>query len=364
MILTPLQIILILAWLLFVIFAVDAYQRRRFNALHFIIFFWWTWLIALFSTNIPLLNKIWSIFWLNRWADLIVYSSIIILLYLYFELLNKTTRHSMNSTRIITSQAIQNAVYMWVLDDFKMTKSKYHNFAVLIRSYNEAKTLPSVISAVSNKWFKNIIVVDDWSTDETLTLLNAIKDKESDLNIIILSHLINRWWWAANKTWFEFIKRYSSKLWIDWIFTFDADGQMDINDTDKFIEIINKNKDVEIILWSRFIFWAKTYSMPLLRRIVLFWSKIVTYVFNSMWFSDPHNWYRAISSKAISKIKIDSDNMTYASELLEEIKRNKLIFKEVPVDIAYTQYSLAKGQKNANAIKILVEIVYRKFFYK
>jgi len=34
--------------------------------------------------------------------------------------------------------------------------------------------------------------------------------------------------------------------------------------------------------------------------------------------------------------------MEYASELIESIYKNKLSFKEVPVDIKYTEYSLAK----------------------
>jgi hypothetical protein len=56
--------------------------------------------------------------------------------------------------------------------------------------------------------------------------------------------------------------------------------------------------------------------------------------------------------------------MTYASELLEEAKRLGYKIIEVPVNIEYTNYSLSKGQKNLNAIKILLEIIYKKFFYK
>jgi hypothetical protein len=34
--------------------------------------------------------------------------------------------------------------------------------------------------------------------------------------------------------------------------------------------------------------------------------------------------------------------MAYASELIEEIKRNKIKFEEVPVNILYTKYSISK----------------------
>jgi hypothetical protein len=38
--------------------------------------------------------------------------------------------------------------------------------------------------------------------------------------------------------------------------------------------------------------------------------------------------------------------MEYASELIESIYKNKLKYKEVPVDIKYSEYSLSKGQSN------------------
>jgi hypothetical protein len=34
--------------------------------------------------------------------------------------------------------------------------------------------------------------------------------------------------------------------------------------------------------------------------------------------------------------------MEYASELIESIDKNKLKYKEVPVDIKYSKYSLSK----------------------
>jgi hypothetical protein len=34
--------------------------------------------------------------------------------------------------------------------------------------------------------------------------------------------------------------------------------------------------------------------------------------------------------------------MEYASELIESIYKNKLNYREVPVDIKYTEYSLSK----------------------
>jgi len=82
--------------------------------------------------------------------------------------------------------------------------------------------------------------------------------------------------------------------------------------------------------------------MPLPRKIILFGSKLVTLFFNKIWVSDPHNGYRVITLSALKKINITSDGMTYASEILDETKRLNLKFKEIPVNIKYSEYSLSK----------------------
>ena len=63
-------------------------------------------------------------------------------------------------------------------------------------------------------------------------------------------------------------------------------------------------------------------------------------------------------------LKFTSDGMMYASELLDCLRRESIIYEEVPVHIKYTDYSLGKGQQNRNAVKILVELIYKKVFYR
>jgi len=91
---------------------------------------------------------------------------------------------------------------------------------------------------------------------------------------------------------------------------------------------------------------------------------MVTLFFYGAKVSDPHNGYRVISMSALSKIQITADGMHYANELQEQIKKNKLPFHEVPVHIRYTEYSLGKGQKNSNRIKLSVEMIYKKIFFR
>ena len=52
--------------------------------------------------------------------------------------------------------------------------------------------------------------------------------------------------------------------------------------------------------------------------------------------------------------------MAHASEILSEIRRLRLTFVEHPVNIRYSPYSLAKGQKNRDAIKLFFRDLLQK----
>jgi hypothetical protein len=120
----------------------------------------------------------------------------------------------------------------------------------------------------------------------------------------------------------------------------------------------------DLYLWSRFLEGAKTENMPAFRRFILFISKLVTMIFYGADVSDPHSWYRVVSLPALRKITITADGMHYANELNEQIQKLGFHYVEVPVHIRYTEYSLQKWQKNSNSIKLGMEMIYRKLFFK
>lgn len=132
------------------------------------------------------------------------------------------------------------------------------------------------------------------------------------------------------------------RLAIHWVVTFDADGQMDIADMDTFQAAIAQHPSTKAFLGSRFIEGGEAENMPLGRKIILWGSKLVTLIFNRLNVSDPHNGYRALHVSILDKIALSSDGMTYASELLDSIRRNRIKYQELPVHIKYTEYSLGK----------------------
>ena len=231
---------------------------------------------------------------------------------------------------------------------------KNNEILFLIRSYNEWEHLLNTIKSIKEAGFDNVLIIDDGSTDWTYEKLNERND------IIYLRHLINRGWWAALETWFEFIRRNYKKIWIKYVVSFDADWQHNIEDLDNFISVFKNNQDIEVVIGSRFL--KKTYkNMPFFRKIILSLWKIFTYLFSDIKISDPHNGYRMFKVSAIKKIKLTMDWFEYASELVDQISQKNIKFKEVPVNIIYTDYSLSKWQKSSNAINIALKMIWNKF---
>ena len=67
--------------------------------------------------------------------------------------------------------------------------------------------------------------------------------------------------------------------------------------------------------------------------------------------------FRVFSREAAAKVRITHAGMAHASEILHEVARHGLSYRELPVQIDYTEYSRAKGQSNLNAINILHDLV-------
>lgn len=338
-----LQFFLILSWVIILIIALDIARRQKFNALHFLVFIWiWVWLL-IFTLFPQVLNQIWEVFWLQRWADLLVYTSIIFLLYFVLLLLNKIENNKSDLTKIIREIAITNSkkeIISWEI-------------CFVIAAYNEKNIIQETIENLVKNHYKNIIVINDGSKDNTLKILENFSDK-----IIILNHYKNIWQWAALETWFEYLRRYGK---VKYVCTFDADGQHQLKDIEKFLLEFKKDENLQIVLGSRFITKTNT-NITFSRKIILKLWILFTFFISGIKLTDSHNWYRVFKLKTLKDIYITIDWMWHASELVDIISNKKIKFKEVPVDIIYTKYSLNKWQKSINAFNIALKTIWYKFF--
>lgn len=338
-----LDVFFLVSWVVVLLFALDIAKKQKFNALHFIVFIG-IWLGMLLFTAFPnILNFIASIFGIQRGADALVYVSIVFLFYFVILLLNKIEENREDMTKLIREIALQNSP----------KKEMSWEIAFVIAAYNEEKVIKSTILNLLKNGYKNLLVINDGSKDNLREVLKEFEDE-----IIILHHYKNRWQWAALETWFEYLRRYSK---VKYVCTYDADGQHQIKDLNKFLDEFKKNKNLEIVLWSRFITKTNT-NISITRKIILKLWILFTFFVSSLKLTDSHNWYRVFKKEILNKLSISIDWMWHASEIIDIIASKKIKFKEVPVDIIYTDYSLSKWQKSSNAIKIALKTLWYKFF--
>ena len=224
------------------------------------------------------------------------------------------------------------------------------NTHIVIAAYNEEKNISSVVKGLQKAGYSNIIVVDDGSKDNTF----AVAEKTG---ATVLQHSINRGQGASLKTGID----YAVLQGADIIVTFDADGQHRVEDLPAMIKPVAEGK-VDITVGSRFL---KKTKVPLLRKLLLKGSVLVVWIFYRMKMTDAHNGFRAMSRKAAEKIDITCDRMAHASEIVEEIRKKNLNYREIPVTILYTEETLKRGHGSYfGAAKILGRMMFKRFFMR
>lgn len=215
---------------------------------------------------------------------------------------------------------------------------------VVIPAYNEARVLGDVLDELRGyDPSYNIVVVDDGSSDGTADVA-----KHAGVRVVI--HPVNLGQGAALATGIEYALQKGAGV----VVTFDADGQMRPEDIGLLVKQV-VDSGIDVALGSRFL-TSPPEGMPATKRIGLKLATVLTQLTTGLNITDTHNGIRAFKADAVRRIAITQNRMAHASEILSEIARNHLRYREVPVTIRYTKYSRAKGQSLLNAINILFEL--------
>lgn len=212
---------------------------------------------------------------------------------------------------------------------------------ILIPAYNEAQSIGNVLDELA-KLKADVVVVDDGSADATFQIARRHTPHA-------LRHLINRGQGAALQTGLEYALRCGA----EYIVTFDADGQHSLGDLQTLLEPIRSGA-CDVVLGSRFLN-KKTEHIPLIRRLTLRAATLFTRLVSQVSVTDTHNGLRAFSRRAALKIQITNDRMAHASELIDIIRGLDMPYREVPVHIRYTEYSMSKGQSLRSSFRILFD---------
>ena len=219
---------------------------------------------------------------------------------------------------------------------------------IVIPVYNEGKVIAEVINEVKNAGYKNIIVVDDGSKDNTFNTISSLP------GITALRHKINRGKGAATKTGIEAAKLLGADI----IVTMDGDGQHNPQDIKKLVSPII-NDECEVALGSRMKSNLK--KMPWNKIIANWLGNFLTWYLFGLWVSDSQSGLRAYSRLAAEKINTRADHYEYDSEVIREIYVYKIKYQEVPITVRYTNYSMGKLHKQGlvNGIKTLYKMIWK-----
>lgn len=224
-----------------------------------------------------------------------------------------------------------------------MNKSQVY---ITIPLYNDEKMIDKVIKELNKSGYKNIVIVDDGSKD------NGYEVAKKNQGVIVTKHIINRGQGAALQTGIEIAIEKGAK----YIVNFDSDGQHDSKDLDLMLNTLIEGK-YDIVLGSRFL---KKNEIPRSKEILLKGGIIFTYLLSQIWLTDVHNGLRVMTAETAKRLNIRHDRMEHASEILDKVKVLNLKYKEVPVTIHYTEYSMSKGQSIFNSINIAWKLILSK----
>lgn len=207
--------------------------------------------------------------------------------------------------------------------------------SIIIPVYNEDKTIISVLSRIrevlNNKISYEIIVINDGSTDETLTKLND----NPNLYDKLISNPINKGKGNAVKKGLEISKA-------KYIFFQDADLEYDPIEINKFYNLISRFEP-DLIIGSRMNYSDYTRSHNILNR---FGNKLITFIFNIFYnttFTDIYSCYACFKKNLIISKELKTDGFEQHAEILCKIVKNGKKFYEVP--ISYNGRSHEEGKK-------------------
>lgn len=216
---------------------------------------------------------------------------------------------------------------------------------VVIAAYDEEPVIGQVIADAKGR-FPNVVVVDDGSNDAT-------PERALAAGAVVLRHPVNLGQGAALQTGIAYALRQGAAA----IGTLDADGQHSAADLQRMAEALMES-GADVALGSRFL--GRAEGLPFARRVVLKLAVVFTRWITGLRLTDVHNGLRVFTASAARRIRITQNRMAHASEILDEIARHRLRHIEVPVSIRYTEYSLAKGQKISDAIRVIGEMLVGK----
>lgn len=231
--------------------------------------------------------------------------------------------------------------------------------SIIIPVYNEENTIKKVIESVIKvkigKVAKEVIIVDDCSTDKTRNILNKIKNK----SIRIFYHNKNLGKGAAIRT----ALRHSTG---DIISIQDADFEYDPKNIVKLVKPV-LDGSCDVVYGPRFkgqklvLFGRNKTIMPL----HLIGNRALTFLTNMLYFdsiTDMETGCKVFRRSAINGIKIRANRFDFEPEITAKILKKGYRIKEIPIRFNPRTFKQGKKITWVDGIKAAYYLFKYRFF--
>ncbi len=223
--------------------------------------------------------------------------------------------------------------------------------SIIVPVYNERNTVREILRRVKavdlGDVEKEIIVVDDGSTDGTSDILKF----EEDSSTRVISHSQNFGKGAAVRSALPYVTG-------DYILIQDADLEYDPDDYAALLKPVLKGK-AEVVYGSRFTGE---------HRNMLFWhmvgNKFLSLVTNILYdstLSDMETCYKLISKKVIDGITLKCNRFDFEPEITAKILKKGIRIYEVPISYAGREYNEGKKIKWVDGFIALWTLIKYRF---
>lgn len=193
-----------------------------------------------------------------------------------------------------------------------------YKLSIIVPSYNEVKTISNLLEkvrtvALLHEIEKQVIVVDDGSTDNTDKEVNNYKKKHPQEDIIYIKHQINSGKGSAIHTG---IKHATG----DFILIQDADLEYDTKDYNSLLEPILEGR-ADVVYGSRFV-GGKPH------RVLFFWhsigNKVLTFlsnIFSNLNLTDMENGYKLFRADILKSIPLKEKRFGFEPEVTAKVAK-------------------------------------------
>ena len=224
--------------------------------------------------------------------------------------------------------------------------------SVVMPVYNEVQTIKEIVARVQEvELEKEIIIVDDYSTDGTREHLREIN--QANENVKVLYHDHNQGKGAALRKGFQAITG-------DIVIIQDADLEYDPREYPLLLGPIVDGR-ADVVYGSRFL------GGP--HRVLFFWhylgNKFVTLLSNMLTnlnLTDMETCYKVFKSEVLAEIKLKSNRFGSEPEFTAKIAKKGFRIYETP--ISYSGRTYAEGKKIGwkDGVKAVFAILWFRFF--